>query len=188
VAVGRDLSGEITRFIVAEIQNQLAPLALEVRSQGKTIRSLYANGSGGPPGYLEMARAEDKQAQKDFKREQDRLVEVIKKIDERMDKVDGFMIAHEASEKRAKEDREAADKLAKEEREKAAAALATTVQASDRKFKRFIAIWSLVIMIFMALIALYDHRGAIAHTLEVAPPDAHSEYHAPQDATLPKMR
>lgn len=42
-----------------EVQNQLGPLKQAVDKQGMTLRSLYSNGSGGPPGYLETAREVD---------------------------------------------------------------------------------------------------------------------------------
>ena len=45
-----------------EVTRQIGPLAVTVTRMDKTLRSLYRNGSdpGGPPGYLETARAEDK--------------------------------------------------------------------------------------------------------------------------------
>jgi hypothetical protein len=46
-----------------EVSKQIGPLAATVGRMDKTLRSLYRNGSdaGGPPGYLETAREEDKQ-------------------------------------------------------------------------------------------------------------------------------
>ena len=54
------LDGEQRGFIVEEVQRQIAPVAATVARMDRTLRSLYSNGSGGPPGYLETARAEDK--------------------------------------------------------------------------------------------------------------------------------
>ena len=74
-----------------EVQNHIGPLRIAVESQGRTLRSLYSNGSGGPPGYLENARAEDK-AWKD---------EMFNKLDDfldRLDKVEDFVVAHNATE------------------------------------------------------------------------------------------
>ena len=42
-----------------EVQNQLGPMNLTLTKLDRTVRSLYSNGSGGPPGYLETARKED---------------------------------------------------------------------------------------------------------------------------------
>ena len=42
-----------------ELVTHFGPMAATVDRLDKTVRSLYSNGSGGPPGYLETARAED---------------------------------------------------------------------------------------------------------------------------------
>ena len=133
---------------MVEVQNQLRPLIEEINRQGKTIRSLYANGSGGPPGYLEMARAEDKEVQ-------GRLFSKIEDIVDRLGPLENFVSNHQIIDK----DR-------------------------DRRVKRYIAYWSLGAAIFLALIALYDHRDAIAHSLLTTPPSAHSQLEM-QDATIP---
>jgi len=74
-----------------EVQNHIGPLRLAVESQGRTLRSLYSNGSGGPPGYLENAREEDKQWKN----------QMFGKLDafmDRLEKVEAFVIAHDATE------------------------------------------------------------------------------------------
>ena len=74
-----------------EVQAKLEPLRLAVESQGRTLRSLYSNGSGGPPGYLERARDEDR----DWKNQ------MFAKLDSfltRLDKVEDFIVAHNATE------------------------------------------------------------------------------------------
>ena len=91
-------NGEIRRVVVEEVQNQLLPLRQAVESQGRTLRSLYSNGSGGPPGYLEKARDEDK----DWKNQ------MFAKLDgflSRLDKVEDFVVAHNAMEEQLLEDK-----------------------------------------------------------------------------------
>lgn len=150
-------------MVMVEVQNQLRPLIEKIDSHGKTLRSLYANGSGGPPGYLETARKEDLQVQK-------RLFEGLESIEAALKKsIDGlvnrivpiehFIIEHEV--------RDAEQR---------------------RRFKRYIAIWTIVLMIFAALVTLYDHRNAIAHSLMDAAPSTHSQLTAPQDAGIPPLR
>ena len=58
------LSDEMKGAIVLEVHSQLNPLKTTVDRLDRTVRSLYSNGSGGPPGYLETARAEDKEKHK----------------------------------------------------------------------------------------------------------------------------
>ena len=53
------VSDDIRRIIVEEVNNHLGPIATKVDRLDVRMRSLYSNGSGGPPGYLEMARAQD---------------------------------------------------------------------------------------------------------------------------------
>ena len=82
-----------------EVQTQLGPLKASVESQGRTLRSLYSNGSGGPPGYLENARAEDK----DWK---DRVFRKLDALIHRADKVDDFIL----EQKTIRTEREEGDK------------------------------------------------------------------------------
>ena len=56
-----DLPDEVKAAIMLEVHSQLGPLKTEVSSLNTRMRSLYSNGSGGPPGFLEMARKEDDQ-------------------------------------------------------------------------------------------------------------------------------
>ena len=74
------LDGEQRGFIVEEVQRQIAPLSKTVALMDKTLRSLYSNGLGGPPGYLEVARAEDKSKMDEFlamKREDHERLKVV---------------------------------------------------------------------------------------------------------------
>ena len=117
-----------------QIQNRLGPLVEKVDKQGNILRSLYANGSGGPPGYLEMARAEDKKVQEQDRRTQDILLRKIDEIVHRVDQFDDFVVEHNA-----REDQRDKDRIAD------ATHLAATVAASERKFKRWIAIGMLLL-------------------------------------------
>jgi len=75
-----------------EVQSKLEPLKNAVEAQGRTLRSLYSNGSGGPPGYLENAREEDKEWKNEMFRKLDNFLG-------RLDTVERFIVAHDALEK-----------------------------------------------------------------------------------------
>jgi hypothetical protein len=49
----------VRRWIVEEVNKQLTPTNRLLESIDKWKLSLWSNGSGGPPGYLETARRED---------------------------------------------------------------------------------------------------------------------------------
>jgi len=49
----------VRRWIVEEVSKQLTPTNRLLESIDKWKLSLWSNGSGGPPGYLETARKED---------------------------------------------------------------------------------------------------------------------------------
>lgn len=134
---------------MAEIQNQLQPLVSKVEGHGRLLRSLYSNGSGGPPGYLEKAREEDLKVQTTFK-------DMLDKIDTRMDKVEDFILLNEHQDKER-----------------------------DKHFKRWMALWTLGVAIFMALFELWAHRGTILHSL-ADPPAVHSQLE--QQSTVPAWR
>ncbi len=139
---------------MAEVQNRLGPLVDKVDRQGNILRSLYANGSGGPPGYLEMARAEDKaQDQRLFGRI-DELVERLEHFAGRLDTVDEFVIDHNAREKQRDKDRIAE-----------AQAVADKLDESEKRSNRRMAWWMLILAILMLIFALYDHKTTIIHSL-----------------------
>jgi hypothetical protein len=75
-----------------EVQSKLEPLRAAVEAQGRTLRSLYSNGSGGPPGYLENAREEDKEWK-------DQMFDKLDNFLNRLDAVERFIVAHDALEK-----------------------------------------------------------------------------------------
>lgn len=70
---------------MAEVQNQLNPLKQTVDQLGRVMRSLYSNGSGGPPGYLEKARDEDKEWK-------NTMFQSIRALVDRIDHVDDFVL------------------------------------------------------------------------------------------------
>ena len=90
----------------------------------------------------------------------------------RLDITEEFILKHTERERQRDKDRE-----------DEAAQLAATVKSADRKFKRFIACWSLALAIFMALIALWDHWAAVRHVL-LAPPAVVSQSQ-PETSTVP---
>ena len=57
---------EMRQIAMNVFNEMIGPIRDKVTSTDSRMRSLYSNGSGGPPGYLEMARAEDKEWQKNF--------------------------------------------------------------------------------------------------------------------------
>jgi hypothetical protein len=160
-------AGEIRNLVVAEVQNQLKPLIDTIDRHGKTLRSLYANGSGGPPGYLEMARAEDKDVQ-------NRIFIKLDKVMDRLDAVEGFIDKHNTREDQREQDRKIE-----------AESIALKLEESEKRSNRRITIWMLALAILMALFGLWDHKEAIAHSLLA--PTTHSQL-VPQNAGIPELR
>jgi hypothetical protein len=146
---------------VAEVQNRLGPLVDKVDRQGNILRSLYANGSGGPPGYLEMARAEDKA-------QDQRLFGKINEMVERLDAVDSFIIDHNAREDQREEDRKSE-----------AASVAEKLDEAEKRSNRRMTLLGIILAILMLLFAIYDHKTTIIHSLLTD--QTHSQL-APQDA------
>jgi len=72
---------EIRRIVVDEVHNQVGPLKSTVDRLDRTVRSLYSNGSGGPPGFLEVAREEDKKRQGELDGKLDDLLEYKNKME-----------------------------------------------------------------------------------------------------------
>lgn len=77
---------EIERFIVREVAAQLKPIVAELHENTEATKNiakwklaLWSNGSGGPPGYLEISRAQDTQRYEELKKAHEDLGE---KIDE----------------------------------------------------------------------------------------------------------
>jgi hypothetical protein len=67
--VGIKLTEEIKAAIMLEVNSQLKPVIVKIDKLALNQRSLYRNGTGGAPGYLERARAEDEKWQKELKEE-----------------------------------------------------------------------------------------------------------------------
>lgn len=83
------LPDEVRAAIVLEVNSQLNPLKETVDRLDKTVRSLYRNGSGGPPGYLETARAEDNEWK-------EKLLAVVEKHSEQLDQTEDFVTTYNA--------------------------------------------------------------------------------------------
>ena len=101
------LDGEQRGFIVEEVQRQIAPLSATVTRMDKTLRSLYSNGSGGPPGYLETARAEDKSKMDEFlsmKREDHERLKAVENKQLAQDTATETLAGMNASDSRKKKD------------------------------------------------------------------------------------
>lgn len=134
-------------MVMAEVTSQLKPLEAKVDRATNAVERLY-NTNGGPPGFLQTARAEDN---KRF----EMIFNILDEHKEAMTPLSNFLLTHSALDA---------------EREK--------------RIKRFFALCSLIVSIFMALLELYSHREAIIHSLETPPAVQHSQI-APQDAGIP---
>ncbi len=154
---------------MTEVQNHLRPLVEKVDRQGNILRSLYANGSGGPPGYLEMARAEDKEQDKRLFGRIDEVVERLEQFAERIDTVDKFITDHNA-----REDQRDVDRITE------AQAVSDKLENAEKKANRRMTFWMLILAILMALFAIWDHKSVIAHALE-----SDQTHLVPQDAGIP---
>lgn len=118
---------------MVEINSQLAPLLKELGRVSTNQERLY-NSNGGPPGFLQTARTEDKGT---FKM----IFNTLEEHKNEIEPLKKWMENHEVLE----EDRE-------------------------RRIKRYIAMWSLGAALFMAALAIWDHKEAIIHSLmEPAP-------------------
>ena len=91
-----ELADEVKAAIMIEVKSQLTPLNTTVDRLDRTVRSLYSNGSGGPPGYLETARAEDEEWKKELK-------EVVKAHGEQLTVVADFVKTHNERDKENEE-------------------------------------------------------------------------------------
>ena len=134
-------------MIMAEVTNQLGPLIRELSRVSGNQERLY-NSNGGPPGFLQTARKEDKDT---F----DMIFDMVNEIKKEMVPLKEFARDHEVLDK----DR-------------------------DRRFDRRMAKWMLLFALLGTLFLIFDHRGAILHSL-VAIPEAHSQLQ--QNATIPPL-
>jgi hypothetical protein len=92
---GKFDESEIRRIVVVEIQNHLGPMGQKVDKLDRTLRSLYSNGSGGPPGYLETARKEDDERY-------ERLFRSFKELEGNKEVVNTFILLAKDREERQK--------------------------------------------------------------------------------------
>jgi hypothetical protein len=158
----------IRRLVVEEVHNQVGPIKSTVDRLDRTVRSLYSNGSGGPPGFLEIARDEDK-------RDKEKLFGLIEKIDNRVDSFDNFVTEQKAiREERKRADEERAATI-KSDLDAANAKLGMRISKRDLLF----AIASLVIAVFMAWIGWREY---IRKTSVVSPPPVVQSQPKPLDS------
>ena len=75
-----------------EVQRHLEPLTATVNRLDKTVRSIYSNGSGGPPGFLENARAEDERHREENKQKIEKILVSIEKLEDNKETVNNFIL------------------------------------------------------------------------------------------------
>ena len=90
------INDEIKGAIVLEVHSQLTPLKATVDRLDRTVRSLYSNGSGGPPGYLEKARDEDNEWKTELK-------ELVKSHSAQLAETSDFVKTHNTRDKEEQE-------------------------------------------------------------------------------------
>lgn len=98
---------EIRSFIVAEVASQLTPLKttlarLEIglEKAASFMLKLWSNGSGGPPGYLEIAREEDLQRERKRDSQVVTILEEVRELREGRIRDDGAEAGIEENEER----------------------------------------------------------------------------------------
>ena len=152
---------ELRRLITSEVQNQLAPLRQAVEQQGKSLRSLYSNGSGGPPGFLETARAEDN----------DRFQRIFDALG-KLRPLEDFVTKHNATEEQREKDRIERDKT-----------IADKLDESDKRLNARLAFAGLVVAILALLVGWLTYRDS-QRKVGQNPPMATTSQAQPQDSGL----
>ena len=148
-----------------EVERRLEPLTRTVGVVDKTLRSLYSNGSGGPPGYLENARAEDKEQSR-------RLFGLIRGLEVRLAKVEVTIDRNSVLEDKRDEDKLAAAEL-----------VAAQLKESEKKFNRRIAVIGIILSILTLIFGFWNHHPAISKVL--APFVGQTQQPSPIDASNP---
>jgi hypothetical protein len=148
---GKPGDGEIKGWIVEEVQAQLRPFIAELSGVKSTLRSLYSNGSGGPPGYLETARAEDKARFDQLFRMREAELDQMRAIE------DALLV------QKTKKEQEDLDSA------KDAKALADKVDSSEKRFNRRITILGIILTVLTILLGLWNHRGEVSKSLSSQP-------------------
>jgi hypothetical protein len=171
--------GEIKELVMAEVAKQIGPLAKQVDKLGSNIDRLF-NTNGGPEGFLQSARREDNTRFENEKKINDGRFDMIfnmfQEFKDDLKPLKAFMRDHLSKEEQKKIDDDAKEAM-----------LAAKVDESERRFKRYMALMTLGLAILMALIAVWDHRAGIIHSLAGDPPSAaHSRNVPPQDSAMPQ--
>lgn len=138
---------QLRSLIVEEVNRQLGPVKATVDALNLKMRSLYSNGQGGAPGFLETAREEDKKDKRELK-------EMIIGLVGRMDTVDDYV----QEQKIIRNERERIEKLRAEEikieLERSSTKLSKRIGKRDLLF----AIATIVISLFMAWIGYKEYQ------------------------------
>jgi hypothetical protein len=137
-----------------EVTKQIGPLAVQISAVKETMRSLCRNGEKGAPGFLETAREIDNGR---F----DMIFKMLQEFKDDLKPLKKFMDDHQSKEEQRGKDRT-----------QEAMVLAAKVSDSERRFKRYTTLMTVALAALMALIALWDHRSEIFHTLAGDPPAA----------------
>jgi hypothetical protein len=135
VTVERRRGGESRDFVVAEITRQLQPVESAVANMDKRLERLY-NSNGGPPGYLQTARAEDNGR---F----EMIFKILNEVNPKLRTLEDFVRDHETAEKQKEED-QAAERIA----------LAAKVTESEKRFKRWLGLATLFLGILTVIMNL----------------------------------
>jgi hypothetical protein len=145
---------DIRSMIVAEVSKRLNPIEQTVNRLDRTLRSLYSNGSGGPPGFLETARAEDNRRFEELFRIKREEINAIKPLQT-------YVI--EQKEK---------DRL-----------IAEQLTSADKRINLKIAVLTLLIGAMMLGLAWLTYRDS-QRKAELNPQVNHSAVQLPQDSTV----
>ena len=157
--------GEIRRLVEQEVLKMIKPLETELNRLGNLLVRLF-NTNGGPPGFLQTARAEDKE-------KIDALLEGQERIVERMDGVEDYV----EKQKIVRADREQVD----EAREKK---LKDALEKADRKLNTRIAFAGVVIAVLALLVGWLTYRDSQRKLSDIHQPVVSSMQHLPEHSAV----
>ena len=121
-----------------ELNNRLTPLTQKIDKVQGTVRSLFRNGDGGAPGYLETARAEDNGR-----------FETLFKMLEKLRPLEDFVTGFRATEIQREKDRIARD-----------AEIAKKLDESAGRLNAKIAIAGVIVAILALLVGWLTYRDS----------------------------
>ena len=157
---------------MAEVAKQIGPLSKQVDKLGSNLDRLF-NTNGGPEGFLQSARREDNtrfQTEKDINDGRfDMIFAMFQEFKDDLKPLKQFMGEH-----LAKEQQKAVDDGVKE------AALAARVEDSERRFKRWLALATLVLGLLTFVMNL---RGCSQMKAFFSPDQVNHSLNMPQIST-----